>query len=354
MKINAVSLFSSAGIGELLLKNINVNVVLSNDIDEKRLACHKYFYPNCKTIIGDICDFDIKNEIIKNIPNDTNLLIATPPCQGLSTIGKNRVQGQFEEDKRNFLVLEIFDIIDKVDFDYILIENVPKFIRMYFPYCGNYLTLEEILNIKYSDNYNIDIGILNAKDYGVPQTRPRAIIKMYKKHLSWNNPKKQNEITLQESIGHLPSLEIGEKSTLKWHYAKKISDRIANALRHTPTGKSALENDIHYPIKQDGTRIKGFHNTYKRMSWNQPAHARTTYSGSVSSHNNVHPGRLLDNGEYSDPRVLSLLETFIVTSIPTNIEFPPNSSETFIRKMIGESIPPLLLNEIIRPIFKEV
>jgi site-specific DNA-cytosine methylase len=56
------------------------------------------------------------------------LLIATPPCQGLSTLGKNKVQCQYEDDRRNYLVLEALDIIDECDFTYVLIENVPKFI----------------------------------------------------------------------------------------------------------------------------------------------------------------------------------------------------------------------------------
>ena len=64
-----------------------------------------------------------------------------------------------------------------------------------------------ILNLKYSDIYNIDVNILNAKDYGVPQTRPRAIIQIYKKHLKWGLPSKEPEITLENSIGHLPSIE---------------------------------------------------------------------------------------------------------------------------------------------------
>ena len=57
--------------------------------------------------------------------------------------------------------------------------------------------------------------VLNAKDYGVPQSRPSAITIMYKKGLKWKWPKKQKEITLKEAIGHLPSLESGQESNLK-------------------------------------------------------------------------------------------------------------------------------------------
>lgn len=352
-KMKAVSLFSSAGIGELRIHK-NINVILANELIEKRASCYSYFYPETEMLCGDITDNSIKKHIC-DIANKEKpeLLIATPPCQGLSTLGKNKVQNQYEEDRRNYLVLEALEIIDKCDFNYILIENVPKFIEMYFPYEGKYMLLEEILQLKYSKRYHIDIRVLNAKDYGVAQSRPRAIIRMYKKNCIWGVPCTEKEITLYEAIGHLPSLEAGQASDIKWHYAKKQNERAILAMKHTPSGKSALTNEVYYPKKEDGTRIKGFHNTFKRMVWNQPCPARTTYSGSISSHNNVHPGRLLEDGTYSDSRVLTLLETFIVSSIPENIELPENLSETFIRTIIGEAIPPHLTERIIDCIGRE-
>lgn len=351
-KIKTISLFSSAGIGELLVHK-KLNVIAANELIRQRADCYRFFYPETNMICGDITNIDIKSQIIK-IANYENakMLIATPPCQGLSTLGKNKIQVQYESDRRNFLVLEVLDIIDSCDFDYILIENVPKFIEMYFPYNNQYLKLEEILRKKYSDIYIIDICVLNAKDYGVPQSRPRAIIKLYKKNLKWGKPVEEKEITVREAIGELPSLEAGEDSGIPWHYAKKANERAVLAMRHTETGKSALTNEIYYPKKTDGSRISGFHNTFKRMSWDQPCPARTTYSGSISSHNNVHPGRLLSDGTYSDARVLTLLETFIVSSIPRDIKFPEKVSETFIRTIIGEAIPPHLMEQIINMLGK--
>lgn len=351
-KIKTISLFSSAGIGELLVHK-KLNVIAANELIRQRADCYRFFYPETNMICGDITNIDIKSQIIK-IANYENakMLIATPPCQGLSTLGKNKVQVQYESDRRNFLVLEVLDIIDSCDFDYILIENVPKFIEMYFPYDNQYLKLEEILRKKYSDTYIIDICVLNAKDYGVPQSRPRAIIKLYKKNLKWGKPVEEKEITVREAIGELPSLEAGEDSGIPWHYAKKANERAVLAMRHTETGKSALTNEIYYPKKTDGSRISGFHNTFKRMSWDQPCPARTTYSGSISSHNNVHPGRLLSDGTYSDARVLTLLETFIVSSIPRDIKFPEKVSEAFIRTIIGEAIPPHLMEQIINMLGK--
>lgn len=346
-KINAVSLFSSAGIGELRLPK-NINVVVANELQKSRADCYKFFYPHTQMLCGDITNEIVKKQII-DIANDTNckLLIATPPCQGLSTLGKNKEQSQYELDKRNYLILEVFDVIDNCNFDYVLIENVPKFLDMYFPYTGKYERLEDILKVKYGSEFNIDASILNAKDYGVAQSRPRAIIKMWKRDKKWSWPNAEPEITLREAIGHLPSLEPGEDSGIPWHFAKPQNERAILAMRHTEPGKSAIANEVYYPKKEDGSRIKGFHNTFKRMVWDQPCPARTTYSGSISSHNNVHPGYLKPDGTYSDPRVLTLLETFIVSSIPETIKFPDGVTDTFIRTIIGEAIPPHLMEKIV-------
>lgn len=348
--MKAISLFSSAGIGELRLPS-DIDVVLANELLEKRAMCYSFLHPNSTMLNGDITDPAIKEQIIKTTQSsNAQLLLATPPCQGLSTLGKNKVQDQYIKDRRNFLILEVLDIIDACDFDYILIENVPKFIEMYFPFQDGFYQLEQILNIKYSDKYVVEVKVLNAKDYGIAQSRPRAIAKLYKKHLVWGWPKTEPEVTLENVIGHLPSLEAGQDSGIKWHKAKPEVDRLVLALKHTAPGKSAIANPVYYPKKEDGTRIKGFHNTFKRMVWDQPCPARTTYSGSISSHNNVHPGRLLPDGTYSDARALTLLETFIVSSIPEEIIFPSNASENFIRTIIGEAIPPRLLERIIEMI----
>lgn len=352
-KIKAISVFSSAGIGELLLKNTNVDVIAANELLPKRAECYSHFYPETDMHCGDITLDETQDYMVEVAQKGgAKMLIATPPCQGLSTLGKNKKQIHYEKDKRNYLILSALNIIDRCDFDYVLIENVPTFLEMYFPYENDYFKLEEILDKKYADKYIIEARVLNAKDYGICQSRPRAIIKMYKPNKKWSWPTTEAEIPLRDAIGDLPSLESGETSDIPWHFAKKHNDRTVLALKHTPTGKSAIANEVYYPKKEDGTRIKGFHNTFKRMVWDQPCPTRTTFSGSMSSHNNVHPGRLLPDGTYSDARVLTLLETFIVSSIPNDVDFPKGSTDTFIRTVIGESIPPKLMMKVIEKIGK--
>ena len=240
--------------------------------------------------------------------------------------------------------------MDMHDFDYILIENVPKFLKLYLPYDNELLKLDDIIMRKYGNKYNVESFVLNAADYGVPQSRPRGFIKIYKKGLQWLNPIPQKRITLRECIGDLPSLESGQDSGIKWHYAKKHNDREVLAMRYTPEGKSALKNEFYYPKKENGEPIKGFHNTYKRMKWDEPAPTRAINSGNMGGHNNVHPGRKLKDGTFSDSRVLTLRELFIVSSLPADIDLPNWCTDNFIRTIIGEAIPPVFSMNIVKGI----
>ena len=346
--IKGVSMFSSAGIAETYFEKAGIDIVLASELLPKRADFYSKMYPSTKMIVGDIRE--TKKDFIESIDEDAKFLIATPPCQGLSTLGMNKHLTQMQSDPRNYLVFDIMDVIDAKDFDYIMIENVPRFLTMYFPYKDGFKTLEEILKDKYSKKYNIETRVLNAKDYGVPQSRPRSIVKMYKKNLKWGWPKAQKEITLKETIGDLPSLESGEKSNIKFHNAKVHNEREIECMRHTPEGCSAMVNEIYYPKKEDGSRVKGFHNTYKRMKWDAPAPARTMNNGNIGSHNNVHPGRKNPDGTYSDARVLTLRELFIVSSLPAEWNIPEGLTDTFIRHILGEAIPPMLSFNIINMI----
>jgi len=139
----------------------------------------------------------------------------------------------------------------------------------------------------------------------------------------------------------------GEHSEIKFHYAKKHNERHISFLKHTPTGKTALHNKIHFPKKENGERIKGYTTTYKRIGWNKPAPTITMANGSVSSQNNVHPGRLLQDGTYSDARVLTLKEIFILTGLPDDWNPPEWASENLIRHVIGEGVPPKLIDSLL-------
>lgn len=347
--MNGASLFASAGVGELLLKNSNVDIVVANELLPRRGALYQYTFPYSKMIVGDILDDNIFQQIIAtSVENNVSFLLASPPCQGMSIVGKNRTQEQMSKDKRNDLIFRVIEYIEIIRPKYVMIENVSMLLKIKYQYNGKMSTIMDILADKFSKEYVIDALVLNSAEYGIPQTRYRAIIKMNLKGTMWNWPRKSNTIiTVQEAIGHLPSLESGEKSEIKWHFARNHDPRQVEWMRHTPTGCSAINNEIYYPMKESGDRIVGYESSYRRIRWDAPAPTITIRNDAISSQRNVHPGRLLEDGTYSDARVLSILELMILDSIPLDWNIPDDTQELLIRQCIGESIPPLLVRKIV-------
>lgn len=343
-------MFSSAGVAETYLEDVNIHIALANELLEERAKYYRHFYPKVDMVVGDIMsDSVFKTYLDKAKELNPKFLLATPPCQGMSSLGKKN----YVADDRNYLIFAVLKVIDELDLDVIVIENVPKFYKLFFPFEGEWLGIVDILKKKYSQKYIIDPILVNAKDFGVPQSRPRAIIKMYKSSYQWDLPERENEITLREAIGYLPSLESGEHSGIKYHYALKHSAMHIEVMSHTPEGQSAFKNPVFYPKKTDGTMVSGFHNTYNRMHWDLPCAAVTTNSGMISGHNNVHPGRLKPDGTYSDARALTLLELLIVSSLPKDWNLPEDYKESLVRTLIGEAIPPKLLYKVLSTLKKK-
>lgn len=349
--LTGLSLFASAGIAEMNLGKY-VDIVVANELLPIRSKVHKFWHPKAEMICGDITNEEIKNTIIeKSIKNNVDFILATPPCQGVSLIGKNKRNAQWVKDERNFLIFQVLEIIDKIKPKVVVIENVDRFAKMMFPYAGELLNIETILNRKYLNEYTVSAHIYNSADYGVPQARKRLVIVLCNNQFTFSLPKKLNRhITVEEAIGNLPSLEAGQSSNLKHHNARPHTPEHILIMQHTPTGKSAFQNEEFFPKKKDGTRITGYPYTYKRIDWDRPAPTITMRSDTVSSTHTVHPGRLLANGLYSDARVLTLRELFILSSINPEIDLPDFASNSQIRYMVGEAVPPLLMEVICKNI----
>jgi DNA (cytosine-5)-methyltransferase 1 len=353
-KINAISLFSCIGIGEYYLKDIGINTVVANEIEPKRCKTYKFFHPNTEVICGDIIDPEVKRKILSySINQKIDLVIATPPCQGMSSVGKNRNDGTLHDDKRNSLILETLEIIDSILPNYVIIENVPRFLKVKYLYKKKTLTIIDLLKMKYGKNYDIKVDIFNAADFGIPQIRTRAFIRLYKKGLKWHDPfLEKKHISVSEAIGNLPSLESGMKSELKNHWSRIHPENQIFWMKNTPTGETAFNNTIHFPINKDGSKIKGYKNCYRRIDWDRPAPTVTMRNEIISSQNNVHPGRKLNDNTWSDARVLTLRELLILTSMPPDIDLPTDISDTALRQLIGEGIPSLMMKKILEGIIK--
>lgn len=377
-KIKALSLFANVGIGESYLSETNVEVVLANELLKDRVEFYKHLYPETEMIMGDITEPDVLALIVDRAKElGVNLIMATPPCQGMSTAGKKD-----ELDERNSLIKYAVKVIKEVNPDYVFFENVPEQLTTRIWHNEEFILIPDYLRLELGAEYNFSKdNVVNAADYSVPQYRERAIILLTKKtkKAQWDIPNKDNKVvTMKDAIGNLPSLDpliydisyeehlkvfpqYEEKkerglSISKWHCPPEHVYRQVYSLMHTPTGKTAFDNiDEYKPKKKDGTLVKGYKNTYKRQNWDTPAYTITMYNRTIGSQNNVHPGTYIGTDKdgsdlYSDARVLTIYEIMLVMSLPANWNIPDWATDNFIRSVIGEGVPPLLVKKIMEVI----
>lgn len=355
--MRGLSLFANVGIAETYFKDIGIDIVVANELLEERANFYKHLYPDCNMICGDITNEKIYKEVVATATNEkVDFILATPPCQGMSLNGKKD-----PDDIRNSLVIYAINAINDIKPKFVLMENVPQQLKTKISFNGNIDFIPKVLEKELGNEYVIKYKVLNTKDYGICQSRSRCFTIMYRKDLSieWEFPMPEEKIlTLKETIGHLPSLEAfaredGYKTYVDYenlHYPPVHARKHIEIMKHTPTGKSAFENEVYYPKKDNGERVSGGAYAYMRMSWDKPAPTVTQNNGVISSFTNVHPGRMLEDGTYSDARVLTIHELLLVTSLPTSWNIPRWASEKLIRSVIGEAIPPLMTLKILKEI----
>ena len=371
--IKVLSLFANIGVAEAYFDEIGIEVPVANELEKRRADLYSKIYPETNMICGDITNEEILEKIINlSIENGVNTIVATPPCQGMSTVGRLD-----KNDKRNKLIVPVIEIIKRVKPKYVFIENVPNFLNTIINIEGEDVLIPHLIERELKSDYLINDYVIDTKNYSVPSTRERAIILMTQKNMGikeWKMPEKDTQmVTMQDAIGHLPILDpyitdISEDELLeifprfyerkseaekisKWHIPPHHVKRQVIAMQHTPTGCTAFDNEKHYPKKENGERVRGYRNTYKRQNWSTPAYTVTMDNRKISSQENVHPGRLEyvnSEGEeiYSDPRALTLYEIMIIMSIPESWPLPDDISEAFVRRIIGEGIPPLFVKRV--------
>lgn len=364
--MNGLSLFANVGIAETYLKEVGINVVVANELLQERADFYKHLYPECNMIVGDITNSKIYEKIIDDAKEkNIEFLLATPPCQGMSLAGKKD-----ENDIRNYLIEYVVSAIKDLKPKYVFMENVTMQLKTSIMINGKKVLIPDYLKEELEDLYIFNTNnILDTKFYGVPQQRKRAVFLLVRKDLgfSWELPPQEKIVTLETAIGDLPSVDpfiresehrsffldyekkrIEALKISKWHIPPKHVWRNVEVMLHTPTGCSARKNEVYFPKKKDGSMVGGAPRTYMRMDWTKPAPTITSYNHTISSFQNVHPGRLDEKtGLYTEPRVLTIFEMMRVMSLPDDWDIPDWASESLIRTVIGEGIPPLAVKKIV-------
>ena len=346
MKFKILDLFCGAGgfsCGLDMLENFQT--VIGLDFDKN--AANTFFknFPDAISICGDITDNKTKRMVIDKARElGVNMIIGGPPCQGFSLKGKNLGL----DDPRNFLFLEYVKIVRSVKPEVFVIENVKNLLNSSDHYFINQI-VKSFKELGYIINYNV----LNAKDFGVPQNRERAII-IGSLSRSINLPKINDQlklVTVRDAISDLSYLNSGE-GEFESNYINDFESDYQLLFRN-PSGKIdnhcatnhseiALKKLRMIPPEGDKTNLpkeyigkQKFLTTWARLKWDMQSPTIDTRFDTPSNGRNSHP--------YLD-RAITPREAARIQSFPDSFIFYGNKCS--ICKQIGNAVPPLLAKAI--------
>ncbi|BES95266.1 Cytosine-specific methyltransferase [Nesidiocoris tenuis] len=129
------------------------------------------FTEDCNKFLRAVMDGKTKNDQGLKLPQkgEVEMIVGGPPCQGFS--GMNRfTSGEYSKFK-NSLIVNYLSFCDYYRPRFFLLENVRNFVSF-----KNSIVLKLTLSCLVAMGYQVAFGVLQAGNYGVPQTRRRVII----------------------------------------------------------------------------------------------------------------------------------------------------------------------------------
>lgn len=345
MKPKAMDLFGGAGGLGLGLGWAGWDVVVANEFEPTFAETYALNHPTTEVICGDILAKDIQERLFAHAGR-IDLVAGGPPCQGFSTVGKKQ-----ESDPRNNLFWAFLKVVERVKPKVVLFENVSGFKRMYEGRA--YLALVESLEkLGYSTRH----GILNAMDFGVPQSRLRTFVVGFSGSSRFDFPEPTHaetaslfgqspRLTLEDALSDLPIVRAGERSgryeceprtpyqchmragcdALTDHEAPVHGERLTKVIKLVPPGGSIMDVPLELRPKSY------FNNTYARLWWDRPAPTITRNFGTPSSSRCIHP--FLDRG-------LTTREGARLQGFPDSYAFTGTRQKRNLQ--IGNAVPPPL------------
>lgn len=412
MPLKAISLFSSSGIGDLGLKANNITTVIGCELLPDRMNLFHHNHPEATCFCGDI--WKLKKQIIEYYKSTFTeppfIILATPPCQGMSPNGmgtmlrnfRNGVRPKFDE--RNRLIIPAIEIVKELKPQWVIFENVPNMVNTLIEDGDNIINVIDLVKRELGNCYEGTPIVIDVADYGVPQHRKRLITILHRTENPESNicfipdPTHGKEdsffvehwVTLKDVIYNLPVLssEKGKNSdkSIPLHKVPLLDEKKLFWISNTPEGQTALNNQCINPdCMYQGNRIHGAkHNSegINQANTDTPlycekcgallprpytedkktgekrfmkaftsAYKRMSWDEPASTLTQNFQYACSDNKLHpTQNRVLSLYEGLIIqTILPYNYSFEIDGkyvSDGLIRDTIGESVPPLLIDKI--------
>ncbi len=310
-KLTFVDLFSGAGGITKGFELAGLKGICGMDWFE---AAGKTYRKNFKHpfIEGDIKSSDKKKEFYDTVKKGLkgqplNLVAGGFPCQGFSMAG-NRIV----DDPRNSLYKELLEIVTTLQPEFVVCENVVGLRSM----LGG--KVEEMILSDFLDaGYEMNVTVLRAADYGVPQKRDRVIFIGNRINKVNYHPKAfltpAEYVTTGEAIGDL--MGMADKPEFN-HVQTKHRPDMAEKMLLLEEGKSLY---------------KGYSDAWKKCPWDEASCTIKENHGGV----NVHPKL---------GRVLTAREMARIQSFPDDFIFEGAKNKQLVQ--LGNAVPPLLSKAI--------
>ena len=395
MSLNAVSLFTNCGAGDIGFSKAGFRFEVIAEVDQRRLAVAALNLPGPAAVPGDLRHTwrDVVSEYrARGVREPPALLAACPPCQGLSSAngsrGKEEDADAGSKDARNLLVVPIAEVATALSPRVIVVENVRAFLtrKVRHPCTRAAVSAAVLLISLLKERYVAFPFLSDLADYGVPQTRVRSFITFVRRGeaclqlleacgaVPYPTPTHALDhggepISLGDALDSfaLPPLDAGSVSSARsqrtLHFVPVWNSAQHSMVAAIPAGSgaSAWENDIcpgcgHTGLPRglascsacstpllrpqvvvDGRArlVRGFRrSSYRRLAPDRPAATITTSSNRIGSDRTIHP---------FENRVLSPLECQKLQTLPENFEWGEVlelGRSGLVREMIGEVVPP--------------
>lgn len=282
-----------------------VQAVFSSEIDKHAVKTYQANFGD--DLVGDITQVDERD-----IP-DHDILVAGFPCQSFSQAGKKLGF----EDTRGTLFFEVARILKYKRPKAFMLENVKNLLK--HDNGNTYKVIESTLK---SLNYDVNLLVYKAKDFGVPQNRERIYIVGFNKDIVKNYTKftPPTPPRTTTKVGDILEAEVDDKYTL--------SDRLWEG--HQLRKQKNKENG------------KGF--GYSLFSPESP------YTNTISARYYKDGSEILISQPGKNPRKLTPREAARLQGFPDNYIIPVSDTQAY--KQFGNSVAVPVVNAIAKEIIK--
>lgn len=349
--IKTIDLFSGCGGFSCGFEKAGYEIVTAVEIDRTIAQSYAKNHPNTNVIADDICDADKYNIFF---PHCAEVIIGGPPCQGFSMAGARIRKNGFLDDPRNYLFKKYFNIVKKIKPKVFVMENVKGILTL-----KHGKIFQEIVKT-FTDNksfegkpYYLHYKVLNAKDFGIPQSRERIFIIGAQKDFDFDKlvfnackrikeetPGYFNPVTVWDAISNLPKptkdgVIEGLIAENEYQSFLKNEGRTYNHTKSNHSEKAVarmMQVGIDENFRVLDEDIHSVHSgSYGRLNPDGIAPTITTRFDTPSGGRFIHP---------FENRTITPREAARLQSFPDSFEFVGN--KTTICRQIGNAVPPKL------------